>query len=54
VLADPQGHRHLGEEARRAVQERFDLRSVCLPRQLQLVDWLAAGGASAGQQRGPG
>ena len=52
ALADPESHRHLGEAARRSVQERFDLRSVCLPRQLQLVDWLAAGGASGGLHAG--
>ena len=44
VLADPAAHRALGEEARRTVQQRFDLQTVCLPRQLELVDWLAAGG----------
>ncbi|MCP9928214.1 glycosyltransferase [Cyanobium sp. CH-040] len=43
VLADPGTHRPLGLAARRSVVERYDLHSVCLPRQLQLVDALAAG-----------
>lgn len=43
VLADPAGHRHLGDAARAATVARFDLRSVCLPAQLELVDQLAAG-----------
>jgi glycosyltransferase involved in cell wall biosynthesis len=41
VLADPPAHRHLGRAARRCVIDRFDLRTVCLPRLLQLVDQLA-------------
>ncbi len=47
VLADPAAHRPLAEAGRRTVQQRFDLQGVCLPRQLQLVDWLAAGGATS-------
>jgi glycosyltransferase involved in cell wall biosynthesis len=43
VLADPEGHRQLGERARQDVVERYDLRRVCLPAQLALVDTLAAG-----------
>jgi glycosyltransferase involved in cell wall biosynthesis len=43
VLADPGAHRPLGQAARRSVVEQFDLHSVCLPRQLALVDALAAG-----------
>jgi glycosyltransferase involved in cell wall biosynthesis len=43
VLADPAGHAHLGVAARRSVVERYDLRTVCLPRQLDLVERLAAG-----------
>jgi glycosyltransferase involved in cell wall biosynthesis len=43
VLADPAAHRPLGLEARRTVEQHFDLHGVCLPRQLALVDWLAAG-----------
>ena len=46
VLADPAAHRPLGLEARRTVEQHFDLHSVCLPRQLALVDWLAAGAAA--------
>jgi hypothetical protein len=43
VLADPAGHAHLGAAARRSVVERFDLHSVCLPRQLELIERVAAG-----------
>jgi glycosyltransferase involved in cell wall biosynthesis len=43
VLADPEAHRQLGVQARRDVVERYDLRQVCLPAQLALVDSLAAG-----------
>jgi glycosyltransferase involved in cell wall biosynthesis len=43
VLADPAGHRPLGEAARRDVVARYDLNSICLPAQLQLVDQLARG-----------
>ena len=46
VLADPAAHRPLGLEARRTVEQQFDLHSVCLPRQLALVDWLAGGAAA--------
>jgi glycosyltransferase involved in cell wall biosynthesis len=46
VLADPAAHRPLGLEARRTVEQQFDLHSVCLPRQLELVDWLAGGAAA--------
>lgn len=43
VLADPAAHRPLGQAARRHVVAHYDLRSVCLPRQLRLLDALAAG-----------
>lgn len=43
VLADPERHRPLREAARRTVVERFDLQSVCLPAQLELVDTLLQG-----------
>jgi glycosyltransferase involved in cell wall biosynthesis len=43
VLADPAGHAHLGQAARQRVIERYDLRTVCLPRQLDLVERIAAG-----------
>jgi glycosyltransferase involved in cell wall biosynthesis len=43
VLADPVGHAHLGEAARRRVVERYDLRTICLPRHLEMVERLAAG-----------
>jgi hypothetical protein len=48
VLADPAAHRALALEARRTVQQHFDLHGVCLPRQLALVDWLASGGPARG------
>ena len=48
VLADPAAHRALALEARRTVQQHFDLQGVCLPRQLALVDWLATGGSARG------
>lgn len=41
VLADPEAHRPLGVAARASVMDRFDLRTVCLPQLLQLVDRLA-------------
>jgi len=37
LLADPQARARLGRQARALAQERFDLQSVCLPRQL---DWV--------------
>jgi glycosyltransferase involved in cell wall biosynthesis len=44
VLADPTAHRPLGESARRDVVAGYDLTTVCLPRQLELVDRLALAG----------
>ncbi len=43
VLADPAGHAPLAAAARLRVVERYDLRTVCLPRQLEMVERLAAG-----------
>jgi len=43
VLADPERYRPLRQRARRTVVERFDLHSVCLPAQLELVQTLASG-----------
>lgn len=43
VLADRAAHRPLGQAARRSVVQRYDLNSLCLPRQLRLLDDLAAG-----------
>jgi glycosyltransferase involved in cell wall biosynthesis len=40
VLEAPGEHRALAREARRTVQQRYDLESMCLPRQLQLVEQL--------------
>jgi len=38
VLDDREAGRVLGEAARRTVQERYDLMSICLPAQLRLVE----------------
>ncbi len=43
VLAHPERQQPLRRAARRTVLEHYDLRSVCLPRQLELVDRLLAG-----------
>jgi glycosyltransferase involved in cell wall biosynthesis len=43
VLADPAGHRHLAEAARASAIARYDLATVCLPRQLDLLERVAAG-----------
>ena len=42
VLADPPGHAHLGRHARESVVSRYDLTTVCLPAQLQLIESLIA------------
>ncbi|MEB3199902.1 MAG: glycosyltransferase [Synechococcaceae cyanobacterium] len=47
VLADPRCQIPLRQAARRTVQERFDLRRICLPQQLALVDRLSRGNVSA-------
>jgi glycosyltransferase involved in cell wall biosynthesis len=43
VFADPAGHAHLAEAGRQSVIDRYDLRTICLPRQLDMVERLAAG-----------
>jgi glycosyltransferase involved in cell wall biosynthesis len=43
VLADPFSHRPLGKAARQTVLEGYDLSTVCLPKQLALIDRLAQG-----------
>jgi glycosyltransferase involved in cell wall biosynthesis len=43
VLADPAGHAPLGAAARESVVARYDLAKICLPRQLDLVERIAAG-----------
>jgi glycosyltransferase involved in cell wall biosynthesis len=43
VLAAPQDYEALRTAARRTVVESYDLRKVCLPKQLALVDAVAAG-----------
>jgi glycosyltransferase involved in cell wall biosynthesis len=42
ALDDPAAHAPLRQAARATVVERFDLRRVCLPQQLALVDRLLA------------
>lgn len=42
VLADPRGQEELRAQARQTVVARYDLLSHCLPRQLELVDQVAA------------
>ncbi|MFC0385706.1 glycosyltransferase family 4 protein [Muricoccus vinaceus] len=42
VLADPARHAPLRAAARRTVEKRFDLRRVCLPRQMAVIEALAA------------
>jgi glycosyltransferase involved in cell wall biosynthesis len=44
VLEDADLRKRLGENARRMVIEKFDLNTVCLPKQIELIETLAAGG----------
>ncbi len=43
VLRHPDRMRHLRETARQTMVERYDLRTVCLPRQIELLQTLAEG-----------
>lgn len=43
VVADPEAHAHLAEAGRRTIVARHDLYGVCLPRQLDLIERIAAG-----------
>jgi glycosyltransferase involved in cell wall biosynthesis len=43
LLEDEPQRKRLGEQARARAQADYDLRRVCLPRQLQWVDELAGG-----------
>lgn len=43
ILADPAGHAPLGAAARESVVARYDLATICLPGQLDLVERIAAG-----------
>jgi glycosyltransferase involved in cell wall biosynthesis len=43
ALSDPAAAAPLRAAARRTVQERYDLRDICLPRQIALTDAVAAG-----------
>jgi glycosyltransferase involved in cell wall biosynthesis len=42
VLATPEAQRQIAARARQTVVERYDLREHCLPRQLEMVDRVAA------------
>jgi glycosyltransferase involved in cell wall biosynthesis len=44
VLADPDAHAPIAAAARQSIIDRYDLKTRCLPRQLDLVEKLAAGG----------
>jgi glycosyltransferase involved in cell wall biosynthesis len=44
TLADRDRHEPLAQAARASVIARYDLKTVCLPRQLDLIEKLAAGG----------
>jgi glycosyltransferase involved in cell wall biosynthesis len=43
VAAEPDAHAHLAEAGRQAIVARHDLYSICLPRQLDLIERVAAG-----------
>jgi glycosyltransferase involved in cell wall biosynthesis len=43
AVGDAAGHAHLAEAGRRTIVERYDLHGVCLPRQLDLIERVAAG-----------
>jgi glycosyltransferase involved in cell wall biosynthesis len=43
VLAKPAAYEHLRRAARETAVARYDLATICLPQQLQLIDKLAAG-----------
>ncbi|MCZ8150296.1 MAG: glycosyltransferase, partial [Roseomonas sp.] len=43
VVAEPDAHAQLAEGGRQAIVARHDLYSICLPRQLELIERVAAG-----------
>lgn len=43
VVAEPDAHAHLAEGGRQAIVARHDLYRICLPRQLDLIERVAAG-----------
>ena len=43
VLEHPDGFQSLRQQARQTIVENYDLKTVCLPKQVQLVETLAAG-----------
>lgn len=47
VVADPGAHAPLAEAGRRSVIDRYDLKTICLPRQIELLETIAAGGEPA-------
>lgn len=44
VLEEPEKYEDMRKAARRTVVEKYDLKTVCLPAQLKLIETLAAGG----------
>ncbi|MFO7628270.1 MAG: glycosyltransferase [Prochlorococcaceae cyanobacterium] len=54
VLENPEKHRQMGANARRHVQQHYDLHRVCLPQQLELVETLLQGIEPAPPQPPPG
>lgn len=52
ILADPRAFDPIRAAARESIIRRYDLRGVCLPRQLDLVERLAAGGTPEPEEAG--
>ena len=46
VLSDPDQYKIMAQQARKTIQERYDLNTVCLPKLLNLVDTMAKTGNS--------
>lgn len=53
LLEDPKHAADLGEAARKTAVARFDLKQVCLPRNLALLDAVASGEIPVGPPAGP-
>jgi glycosyltransferase involved in cell wall biosynthesis len=43
VLANPKDYMHLRQSARQTVVDRYDLHSVCLPKQIDMINRLLRG-----------
>ena len=46
VLSDPDQYKILAQQARKTIQERYELNTACLPKLLNLVDTMAKTGNS--------